>query len=132
LQDDGFRAVVDAVLQWEINRVVFAFCSANITNFASPREEFSTVKIESQQTFNGGGVGNSGLKAIQDRENVLPVYLLFMKRYSHDPISCVEGLLDAISMMDINVDVKDSLVKPQKLQYGQYNICEALDHSRVS
>ena len=34
----------------------------------------------------------------------------------HDPVGCVERLLDSVTVMDIDVDVQHSLVVSQKLE----------------
>jgi hypothetical protein len=36
----------------------------------------------------------------------------FVERASHDPIGGVEGLLDAIAMVDIDINIKDSGMEP--------------------
>jgi hypothetical protein len=40
--------VVNAVLQWKIDGMILAFVDADITNFASAREELSTADTENQ------------------------------------------------------------------------------------
>jgi hypothetical protein len=60
-----------------------------------------------------GKVAGYGPKRPQNSGIVLSVHLLFMKRHGHDTISRVKRLLDTISVMNINVNVKNSLVKPQ-------------------
>ena len=42
----------------------------------------------------------------------------FMERAGHDSIGKVEGFLNSISMVDINVDVQDSLVCFEELKDG--------------
>ena len=53
------------------------------------------------------------------REEILPI---LMKRNRHDPVREEESFLNSISMMDINVKVKDSRVNLQQLQNTNNNI----------
>lgn len=40
---------------------------------------------------------------------------VFVEGHSHDAVSCVEGFLNSITMMNVNVDVKHSLMVPGKV-----------------
>ena len=43
------------------------------------------------------------------------VLSVLVERRSHDSICCVEGLLHAVAMVDIDVDVEDTLVAIKKI-----------------
>jgi hypothetical protein len=43
------------------------------------------------------------------------VLAVLVERTGHDAISCVEGLFDTIAVVNININVKDSLFEAQKL-----------------
>jgi hypothetical protein len=45
-----------------------------------------------------------------------------MKAAGHDTIGGVESLFDAIAMMDIDVDVKYSLMISQEFEDAQYDV----------
>jgi hypothetical protein len=50
------------------------------------------------------------------------VLAVLVKGYGHNAIGCVKCLLDTITMMDINVDIKNSLLESQKLKDSENNI----------
>ena len=45
-----------------------------------------------------------------------------MKAHGHDPIRREKGLLDAVAMVHVDVDVEDALVVLQELEDGEHNI----------
>lgn len=45
-----------------------------------------------------------------------------MERNSHNSICSIESLFDAISVMDINIDIQHSLVVFEKFEYTQHNV----------
>jgi hypothetical protein len=53
------------------------------------------------------------------------VFAILMERHCHDTIGRVEGLLDAIAVVDIDVDVKNALLEAQKLENGKYDVCKS-------
>lgn len=40
----------------------------------------------------------------------------FVKRHSHDSIGGVKGFLDTVSVMNVNIDVQNSLVLPARMR----------------
>jgi hypothetical protein len=62
--------------------------------------------------------------AENDLEWEISDYLLLVKGYSHDTVSCVKCLFDTIPMMNIDVNVQGSLVDSQKFQDSQDNIVD--------
>lgn len=50
-----------------------------------------------------------------------------MKTARHNSIGCVEGLLDAVSMMAVNVDIEDARVCPKKLENTEDNIVDVTE-----
>lgn len=46
----------------------------------------------------------------------------FMERASHDSISKVKGFLNTITMMDINIDIQDSLKSFEKFQNSENTV----------
>jgi len=50
------------------------------------------------------------------------VLSVLVKRNSHDSVSGVEGFFDAVAMMDININVQDSLFESQELNDAQNNV----------
>lgn len=52
------------------------------------------------------------------------VVLEFMERAGHDSIGEVKSFFDTISVMDINVDIKDSLESFEELKDGQHTIVD--------
>jgi hypothetical protein len=47
-----------------------------------------------------------------------------MERYGHDSICAVEGFLDSISMMNVDIDIEYSVMIFQELQDGEDNIID--------
>ena len=45
-----------------------------------------------------------------------------MERHGHDPVGRVEGLLDSVAVVDVDVDVEDASVKFQQLQNAQHDV----------
>ena len=50
------------------------------------------------------------------------VLAVFVEGDGHDTVGCVEGLLNAISVVDINVDVQNALLESEELNDGKNNI----------
>lgn len=50
------------------------------------------------------------------------VLSILVERHSHDSVGCVEGLLDAITVVDIDVDVEDALLETEQLQDTKNNV----------
>lgn len=53
------------------------------------------------------------------------ILAVLVKRNGHDPISGVERLLDTITMVNVNINVEDTLFETQELNDTQYNVYEA-------
>jgi hypothetical protein len=54
------------------------------------------------------------------------VLAVLVERTGHDAISRVESLLNTIAMVDIDINIKDSLFEAQKLEDSEDNICKRL------
>ncbi len=52
----------------------------------------------------------------------LSVYLQLVKGDGHDSVGGVESFFNAISMMNIYINVQNSSIGSQELQYGQDNV----------
>lgn len=52
------------------------------------------------------------------------VILELMEGASHDPIGQIEGLLNTIAMVDIDIDIEHSLVGLEQLQNGKHAIVD--------
>jgi hypothetical protein len=52
------------------------------------------------------------------------VLLLLSAAHRHDPVSKVEGFLNPVTMVDVNVDIQHPSVRLQQLQDGQHNIVD--------
>lgn len=52
------------------------------------------------------------------------VILELMEGASHDPIGQIEGLLNTITMVDIDIDIQHSLVGLKQLQNGKHAIVD--------
>jgi len=50
------------------------------------------------------------------------VFAVLVERDGHDAICGVEGLLDAVAVVDVDVDVEDSLVESQEFENAQHNV----------
>merc|ERR1719300_2271443 len=50
------------------------------------------------------------------------VFAVFVEADGHNPVCCVEGLLNPITMMDVDIYVENSLVIFQQLQNGQHYV----------
>jgi hypothetical protein len=50
------------------------------------------------------------------------VLSVLVERHSHDSVGRVEGLLDAITVVDIDVDVEDALLETEQLQDTKNNV----------
>lgn len=64
-------------------------------------------------------VGAAVLADVLDVSSPREVVLELMERTGHDSVCQVEGLLHAVSVVDVDVDVQHSLVGLQQLQNGQ-------------
>lgn len=51
------------------------------------------------------------------------VLAVLVKRDRHDAIGRVKRLLNSVAVMDVDVNVKDALLEPQKLENCQHNVC---------
>lgn len=58
------------------------------------------------------------------------VLAILVERNRHDTISRVEGLFDAIAVVNINIDIKNTLLETQQLKDSENNICQVLDQSQ--
>jgi hypothetical protein len=54
------------------------------------------------------------------------VFAVLVERNRHDTISRVEGLFDAIAVVNINIDIKNTLLETQQLKNSENNICQVL------
>ncbi len=50
------------------------------------------------------------------------VFSVFVEGYSHDSICGIESLLNAITMVNVNIDVKHTLLEAKKLNNAEHNI----------
>lgn len=95
LDNDGFRAVPFHDISDR------RFKDALVRNVIDPIAKREIYRI----IF---AISNSDVTKFTGPREVLAV---FMERYGHDTICRVEGLLHAVSMMDINVDIQHPLSK---------------------
>ena len=51
------------------------------------------------------------------------IFAIFVERNRHDPVGGIERLFDAVAMMNIDVDIKHTLLEAQQLQDGKDNVC---------
>lgn len=58
------------------------------------------------------------------------VLSVFVERDGHNPVCGIEGFLDTVSMMDVNVDVEHSLVKAEELDDAENDVCVGLAERR--
>jgi hypothetical protein len=47
-----------------------------------------------------------------------------VERAGHDPIGGVERLLDAVTVVDVDIDVENALVVSQKLENPEDDVCK--------
>jgi hypothetical protein len=63
----------------------------------------------------------------QDRHHVAPAtkirHTVFVETQGHHSISGIKGLFDAVSVMNVDIDIHDPLVVSQQFQDSQYDIC---------
>jgi hypothetical protein len=52
------------------------------------------------------------------------VLAVLVEGYGHDAIGGVEGFLDTIAVVDVNVDVQNALLVSQKLDNAEDDVCE--------
>lgn len=52
------------------------------------------------------------------------VFTVFVERDSHDTVGRVEGFFDTITVVDVNVNVKDALFVAEELDYAEDNVCD--------
>lgn len=48
---------------------------------------------------------------------------VLVERAGHHPVGRVEGLLDAVAVVDVDVDVQDAGVVPQQLEDAEDDVC---------
>lgn len=51
------------------------------------------------------------------------IFSIFVKRDRHHAVRSVESLLDTVTVMNINVNVQDTLPESQKFQDSKDNVC---------
>lgn len=51
------------------------------------------------------------------------ILAVLVERASHDTVGGVERFLDTVTVMDVNIDVKNTLVESQELNDSEYNVC---------
>jgi hypothetical protein len=51
------------------------------------------------------------------------VFAVLVERDSHDAVGRVESFLDAISVVDVNVDVEDALLESEELEDAKNDVC---------
>lgn len=51
------------------------------------------------------------------------VLAIFVEGAGHDAIGGVEGFLDAVAVMHINVDIEHALFESEKFDDGEHNVC---------
>lgn len=56
------------------------------------------------------------------------VLTIFVEGARHDSVGCVEGLLNTISVVYINVDVKNALMESEKFDNAKNDILKILSH----
>ena len=55
-----------------------------------------------------------------------------MEGDGHDPVGGVEGLLDAVPVVDVDVDVEDPLVVLEQLEDGQHDVVDVAETRGLS
>ena len=55
------------------------------------------------------------------------VFPVLVERHGHDPVRGVEGLLHAVPVVDVDVNVEDSLVVLQELEDGQHDVVDVAE-----
>lgn len=50
------------------------------------------------------------------------VFSVLVERTGHDAVGCVEGLFDAVAVVDVNVDVEHALLVAQKLDDAEHDV----------
>ena len=55
------------------------------------------------------------------------VFSVLVEADSHDSVGSVEGLLHSVSVMDVNINVEDSLMVLEQLQNGEYNVIDVAE-----
>ena len=58
------------------------------------------------------------------------VFVEFMEADGHDPIGVVEGLLDPVPVVDVDVEVEDPRVHLQQLQDAQHYVVDVAETTR--
>ncbi len=59
------------------------------------------------------------------------VRLVLVERDGHDAVGGEEGLLDAVAVMHVNVDVQHARVDAQQLQDGEHNVVDVAEARRL-
>jgi hypothetical protein len=106
LKDGLVAVVVDPFAQGHVDRVVLALAVPDILSSGSKE-----------------GCGESHAKSADRARKTHPdvsrsweeLLVELMERGGQDPVGCVEGLLDSISVMDVNVDVKHTGMHTEQL-----------------
>ena len=55
------------------------------------------------------------------------VFVVFVEREGHDAVGGPEGLLDAVAVVDVDVDVEDARVVAEELQDGEYDVVDVAE-----
>ncbi len=59
------------------------------------------------------------------------VRLVLVERDRHDAVGGEEGLLDAVAVMDVNINVQHARVDAQQLQDGEHNVVDVAEARRL-
>lgn len=50
------------------------------------------------------------------------VFAIFMEGRGHNAVGRIEGFFDTVTMVDVDVDVEDTLLETEKLDDAKYNV----------
>ena len=90
-----------------------------IINTVSKREIDSII-------FSGA---NTNIAELTSTREILAI---FVKRDSHNSVGSIESFFNAIAVVNVNVDIQDSLFESEKLDYAKDNVYKMIRTQRAS
>ena len=103
LKNAVITLVRDSVVERTVHTVILSISETNITQISGSRKKLTILKS----------------KKIEKQKKKAPFFSNLVQAQSHHSVRSIKCLFDSISMMDINVNVKNTIVFFEKLQNRQ-------------
>eukprot|EP00850_Spirogloea_muscicola_P008017 SM000042S15284 [mRNA] locus=s42:174238:177192:+ [translate_table: standard] len=132
LEHELVALIVDAIIQRHIERVVLALAIAHVPEErrlpATPKRQRRALKPH----LKGLAHGPAGGLLAPEVAGAGEVLAELVEGDGHDAVGGVEGLLHAVAVVDVDVDVQHALVVLEELQDGQHDVVDVAEPRRLA